>query len=587
MRTLLDLSRMFNLIILLVLLCSNSVFAGGKPNKNEIAAYLNLISPKNFSVVSFEYKNFKGQVAGSGRTSVAGTMRLQFDLYQDSRFKWVGHELVNKGVPQNQIRSLIRTAHSTKEYDIVSRKGLQISFKAELRYTETVTGFNFKGRAKHPRITGRSKMEIPANEFVAGSPNGDNFLKTILVIYRKKVEREAELKRFVTQLSAFFSGSTLTVTRESKKGSPKTRGLAYLIECPSQNLLDTSDSNPSNPKVWIECTAVFTIDGRIGNSHFSSGEKTKLALEIYVKDKNNATMLQYVPDPNTGKFHTTGMISGLIWDGKKYYQRNGSLWIEGEILSSKPRAPEALIAHSGEKYTKEYDDGSIYIGQFLNGKQHGNGTYKLPNGYIYSGEWIGGVIEGMGRATYPNGSVYEGIFINGRPEGKGKMYYTNGTTFEGDWLYGRPANNGVVIYKNGSRYEGQFANQFRSGFGVMVFENGTRYEGNWDNDVGQGNAKITYSNNAVYEGSIRNGVPHGIGTMIYENGTRYEGDWNNNIGQGNAKITYSNNAVYEGSINNGVPHGIGIMIYGNGTRHEGGWNNGNPIINGASVGTAN
>jgi hypothetical protein len=30
--------------------------------------------------------------------------------------------------------------------------------------------------------------------------------------------------------------------------------------------------------------------------------------------------------------------------------------------------------------TKQYEDGGIYEGQFLNGRQHGQGTYRLPNG---------------------------------------------------------------------------------------------------------------------------------------------------------------------------------------------------------------
>ena len=56
--------------------------------------------------------------------------------------------------------------------------------------------------------------------------------------------------------------------------------------------------------------------------------------------------------------------------------------------------------------TKQYEDGGIYEGQFLNGRQHGQGTYRLPNGYEYVGEWFEGEIRGQGRATFPNGSIY-------------------------------------------------------------------------------------------------------------------------------------------------------------------------------------
>jgi len=40
--------------------------------------------------------------------------------------------------------------------------------------------------------------------------------------------------------------------------------------------------------------------------------------------------------------------------------------------------------------TKQYEDGGVYEGAFLNGKQHGIGTYRLPNGYEYTGAWVEG-----------------------------------------------------------------------------------------------------------------------------------------------------------------------------------------------------
>mgnify|MGYP003656000127 CR=1 FL=1 len=55
--------------------------------------------------------------------------------------------------------------------------------------------------------------------------------------------------------------------------------------------------------------------------------------------------------------------------------------------------------------TKQYDDGGVYEGAFLNGKQHGTGTYTLPNGYSYTGNWVAGEISGTGSATFPNGSI--------------------------------------------------------------------------------------------------------------------------------------------------------------------------------------
>ena len=55
----------------------------------------------------------------------------------------------------------------------------------------------------------------------------------------------------------------------------------------------------------------------------------------------------------------------------------------------------ATGAIAQEVVTKQYDDGGVYEGTFRDGKQHGTGTYRLPNGYVYNGEWIDGEIKGQ------------------------------------------------------------------------------------------------------------------------------------------------------------------------------------------------
>ena len=59
----------------------------------------------------------------------------------------------------------------------------------------------------------------------------------------------------------------------------------------------------------------------------------------------------------------------------------------------------AQYANAQQVVTKQYDDGGVYEGTFKDGKQHGTGTYRLPNGYVYEGEWVDGEILGKGRAA--------------------------------------------------------------------------------------------------------------------------------------------------------------------------------------------
>ena len=113
-------------------------------------------------------------------------------------------------------------------------------------------------------------------------------------------------------------------------------------------------------------------------------------------------------------------------------------------------APFAL-AQDDTVITKQYDDGGVYEGTFKEGRQHGTGTYRLPNGYEYSGAWVEGEIAGQGTARFPNGSVYEGQFAKGKPEGMGKITFADGGTYEGEWVDGRIEGAGVAVYANGVR----------------------------------------------------------------------------------------------------------------------------------------
>ena len=48
------------------------------------------------------------------------------------------------------------------------------------------------------------------------------------------------------------------------------------------------------------------------------------------------------------------------------------------------------IAFAADVQLKQYSNGGIYEGEFLNGKQHGQGKYISADGYEYSGQWING-----------------------------------------------------------------------------------------------------------------------------------------------------------------------------------------------------
>lgn len=45
---------------------------------------------------------------------------------------------------------------------------------------------------------------------------------------------------------------------------------------------------------------------------------------------------------------------------------------------------------------------------FYEGKRHGEGKYFFSDGTIYSGEWVNGRIEGKGVCEWTDGKKYDG-----------------------------------------------------------------------------------------------------------------------------------------------------------------------------------
>jgi len=63
----------------------------------------------------------------------------------------------------------------------------------------------------------------------------------------------------------------------------------------------------------------------------------------------------------------------------------------------------------------DYSNGSVYVGEIVSGKPHGQGTFTSPNGYKYEGEWKDGKPVGQGTEIFPDGSKGIGEFRDSKP----------------------------------------------------------------------------------------------------------------------------------------------------------------------------
>ena len=121
----------------------------------------------------------------------------------------------------------------------------------------------------------------------------------------------------------------------------------------------------------------------------------------------------------------------------------------GALKNNVPNGYGTLAFSSGE------NTGQSYLGQFKNGKAHGQGKTSWPNGGLHTGSYKKGNADGLGTIIWSNGSQYIGHFLDNKRHGQGKYTYLDGRTREGTFVDGR-FQRGVERTPSGSIREGTF-----------------------------------------------------------------------------------------------------------------------------------
>ena len=123
----------------------------------------------------------------------------------------------------------------------------------------------------------------------------------------------------------------------------------------------------------------------------------------------------------------------------------------GALKNNVPNGYGTLTLSSGE------NTGQSYLGQFKNGKAHGQGKTSWPNGDSHTGSYKKGNADGLGTIIWSNGSQYIGHFLDNKHHGQGKYTYPDGRTREGTFVDGN-FHFGVQRTPGGSISEGTFVN---------------------------------------------------------------------------------------------------------------------------------
>ncbi len=121
--------------------------------------------------------------------------------------------------------------------------------------------------------------------------------------------------------------------------------------------------------------------------------------------------------------------------------------------------------------------GDSYVGEFKEGKFHGQGKYIHLNGNIYIGEHKNGKRDGQGTFTIPSGAKYVGEFKDGKPNGQGIDTSANGNKYVGNFKDGKTDGQGTYFHLadgqgKGDKYVGEHMDGKRSGQGAYIRANG-------------------------------------------------------------------------------------------------------------------
>lgn len=375
--------------------------------------------------------------------------------------------------------------------------------------------------------------------------------------------------------------SIQSIKNKFRRGNPK--GVKILIFDACRTIADYGESDNTKSgnivqpvldedydKNWAAGEIYYYSSSLDRKSSAGSGsDRNSLFTESILSHINDSVefrkLMQRVKDEVVEKSHRKQVPSSEgAYTGNLYFNRLKAAAHEEYILDNIGYHLEDL---GNGRVRCQYDDGSLYIGEWKNNKKNGKGIF-------YSAD----------------GDTIDGTFVNGKAEGKIVVRAKQGYLFNGQFRNGK--NNGYgVLHFGDQKYEGNWENGMRSGYGVLTSKAGDTLKCNWVDDSPEGNA-VRISTNYKISGQCRKGKFNGICTVetpssiyvgelsndekigmgketLLKTGVVYEGEFNNGVFAGKGKITYPDGRAYEGIFTNGELDGEAVYYALDGNKYPG------------------
>jgi len=147
-----------------------------------------------------------------------------------------------------------------------------------------------------------------------------------------------------------------------------------------------------------------------------------------------------------GYTYEGNFVNNQLQGSTKVYDPKGGLFI-GEWEAGKAVGIGQYTASDGHK-----EDGKWVEKNFQSESQS---TKPAPQEFIADCNLVP-CSSGKGKMIFQDGSEYIGSFLNALPDGEGECKYANGDTYTGQWVEGMPEGKGIYTYKNGVALNGEW-----------------------------------------------------------------------------------------------------------------------------------
>lgn len=236
--------------------------------------------------------------------------------------------------------------------------------------------------------------------------------------------------------------------------------------------------------------------------------------------------------------------------------------LTGVELETQPDAVVAPVLPTEVEATEpqdmqivQYEDGSVYEGEWNKEKRNGYGILTLADGSVYEGNWVDDALNGTAKVQYvldaEQGwtSSFEGLFQSDAVSGQGTYFSVGGHVQSGAWSV-TDGQNLAFGAQNATQtlpaeYQGMLNDTVPGGYGQAVWI-------------------IDKDHKIVYTGEWENGVPTGKGTLTAVDGSMLSGEWSYGSEQ-DVKSSAGVSGRYTGLLLEGKPAGFGIAVWSDGT----------------------